>query len=136
MTGKRVYRKLTQKQLGKVRSLTKKGKTQAQIAKTLGIAKQSIATAQRKVKIGVRRPSPFWQQVKRLKAESGLSHKEAREQVFNYPKWGKKRHKNYQTTEERIEHMKELRLSLGGEELGDKIREYEAEDVGLGETPK
>lgn len=136
MANKRTYKTLTKAQSAKVKKYTKKGKTQAQIAKSLGVSKQRVSTAQAKAQVGKRRPSPFWSQVKKVKQESGYSHKEATRVVFDFPKWGKKRHKNYQTTEQRIEHMKELRKAYSGEELGDQIKAYEDEDVGLGETPK
>lgn len=136
MAAKRVYKSLTKKQTASVKRYTKQGKPQSQIAKLLGVSKQRVANAQRKTKTGVRRPSPFWKQVKKVKEETGYTHKEATRLVYEAPKWGKKRHKNYQTTEERIKHMAELRKSFAGNELTDKINEYKDEDVGLGETPK
>ena len=92
MATKRTYKTLTAKQTTKVRSLTKKGKTQAQIAKTLGVSKQRVSTAQVKAKVGKRRPSPFWTSVKRVREETGISHKEATRVVYHAPKWGIKRH--------------------------------------------
>jgi transcriptional regulator len=139
MANKRQYKTLTPTQTKKVRSLTKKGKTQAQIAKSLGIAKQSVSTAQRKAKIGKRRPSPFWQAVKRVKEDTGVSHKRATNLVSQNKKWGAKRAaragKKWRTPEERQAEMKRLREEFQDEKL-EKMINQELEDYMYGDTPK
>ena len=140
MPKKRTYKTLTKAQTTKVTSLTRQGKTQAQIAKTLGIAKQSIATAQRKVKIGKRRPSPFWDQVRATQKASGATWKESRILVYNAPKWGKKRHgERYLTPDERYAAMKAKRAEFMTDKLSleesAEMRAY-GEGIGIGDTPK
>jgi hypothetical protein len=141
MANKRQYKTLTKAQTTKVRSLTKKGKTQGQIAKALGVSKQRVSTAQAKAGVGKRRPSPFWSQVKRIKTEGEITHKEATKIVYNFPKWGKKRHgKGFLTPDERYAAMRAKRKEFDYEgKLSYKdqkdIDEY-GEDIGLGDTPK
>ena len=79
---------LTAKQTAKVRKLTKAGKSQKSIAKTLGVSKQRVSTAQAKLKIGKRVASAFWKEVKGIK-NMGYSHKEATDIVKYSPKWKK-----------------------------------------------
>jgi phage-related protein len=138
MVGKRIYKTLTAKQTTRVRGLTKKGKTQAQIAKLLGVSKQRVSTAQAKAKVGKRRPSPFWKDVKVLK-DMGYSHKKATLLTKQSPKWGKKRAaragKKWRTPEERQAEMKRLRKEFEGKELSDKMT-YEMEEYMYGDTPK
>jgi transcriptional regulator with XRE-family HTH domain len=139
MVGKRKYKSLTSKQTTKVRSLTKKGKTQAQIAKLLGVSKQRVSNAQAKAGVGKRRPSPFWQAVKRVKEDTGCSHKRATNLVSQNRKWGEKRAaragKKWRTPEERQAEMKRLREEFQDEKL-EKMINQELEDVMYGDTPK
>lgn len=139
MAGKRSYKTLSDKQTKKVRSLTKKGKTQAQIAKFLGVSKQRVSTAQAKAGVGKRRPSPFWKDVKAQKELLECSHKRATNLVSQSKKWGSKRAaragKKWYSPEERQARMRELRAEFEGEELTNEINQ-ELEDVMYGDTPK
>jgi transcriptional regulator len=139
MAAKRSYKTLTAKQTTKVRSLTKKGKTQAQIAKVLGVSKQRVSTAQAKAKVGKRRPSPFWKDVKQVKELLGVSHKRATNLVSQNKKWGEKRAaragKKWRTPEERQAEMKKLREEFQDEKL-ERMINQELEDYMYGDTPK
>jgi hypothetical protein len=140
MAAKREYKILTKAQTASVKRYTKKGKTQGQIAKLLGVSKQRVSTAQRAAKVGKRRPSPFWSEVKKIKEATGRSHKESTTFVYNAPKWGKKRHgAGYLTPEQRGAAMRAKRAEFMGDKLskGEKqqMAEY-GEEIGLGDTPK
>jgi transcriptional regulator with XRE-family HTH domain len=140
MANKRTYKVLSKSQTTKVRSLTHKGKTQAQIAKVLGVSKQRVATTQRAAKVGKRRPSPFWKAVKQTKEAAGISHKEATRTVYHAPKWGIKRHgAGYIPPQERWQAMKDKRAEFDKDKLSLKDKEELAEygeSIGLGDTPK
>jgi predicted transcriptional regulator len=140
MVTKRKYKILTSKQTASVKRYTKQGKTQAQIAKLLHVSKQRVSTAQVKVGVGKRVASPFWAQVKRIKLEGEISHKEATRIVYHFPKWGKKRHgADYLPPEERSAAMKAKRAEfMDGKLNKDDQKELEdyGADIGLGDTPK
>jgi hypothetical protein len=137
---KRTYKSLSKAQTTKVKSYTKAGKTQGQIAKLLHVSKQRVSTAQRKAKIGKRVASPFWKQVKHIKEDLGVGHREATKIVYHAPKWGKKRHgKGYLSPEERYEAMRAKRREFdysGKLSVEDQkaIDEY-GDSIGLGDTP-
>jgi transcriptional regulator with XRE-family HTH domain len=140
MVTRRKYKTLSSKQTAKVKSYTKKGKTQGQIAKLLGVSKQRVSTAQRKVSVGKRRPSPFWKAVKQTKEAAGISHKEATRVVYHAPKWGIKRHgRGYLPPQDRKAAMRAKRAEFMTDKLnkGEKqeLAEY-GEEIGLGDTPK
>jgi transcriptional regulator with XRE-family HTH domain len=139
MVSKRKYKTLSTAQSTKVKRYTKQGKTQAQIAKLLGVSKQRVSTAQAKVGVGKRRPSPFWQAVKRVKEDTGVSHKRATNLVSQNRKWGEKRAKRagkkWYSPEERQERMRELRKEFQDDDL-ERMISQELEDVMYGDTPK
>lgn len=139
MANKRQYKTLTKKQTASVKRYTKQGKSQQWIAHKIGIAKQSIATAQRKAKIGKRVTSPFWKDVKAYKELSGEDHKRATQMVKQTKKWGTKRAaragKKWKSYQERQAEMKKLRKEFEGEELTDKLT-YEMEEYQYGDTPR
>ena len=74
-----------------ISSLTKKGYSQKKIAKILGIRKMKVVTAQKALKIGKRVEQPFWSDVKALQSLEESSWAKARKDVFNAPKWARKR---------------------------------------------
>jgi hypothetical protein len=89
---------------------------------------------------GIRRPSPFWKEVKAVKGITGISHKEATRVVYHAPKWGIKRHgKDYLPPEERSAAMRAKRAEFMDGKLNSKdqkeLEDYGA-DIGLGDTPK
>jgi fructosamine-3-kinase len=135
---KRTYKSLSKAQTTKVKSYTKAGKTQGQIAKLLHVSKQRVSTAQRKAKIGKRVVSPFWKAVKATKEAAGISHKEATQVVFHAPKWGKKRAakvgKKWISYQERQARMKKLRDEYSGDELTGAINDEMGEYM-YGDTP-
>ena len=88
MVTKRNYKPLNTTQRRRVTTLTQQGKSQKVIAKTLGVSKQRVATAQKKAKIGKRLVSPFWKDVAAHRA-GGYSHKEAIDLTKYSPKWKK-----------------------------------------------
>jgi len=139
MAAKRKYKTLTSKQTAKVRKYTKAGKSQKEIAKILGVAKQRVANAQKKAGVGKRVASTFWKQVKAYKEDLEISHKEATILVKNTKKWGTKRAaragKKWKSYEERQADMRALRQEFEGEELGKAISQ-EMEDYLYGDTPK
>ena len=140
MATKRTYKTLSAKQTASVKRYTKQGKTQAQIGKLLGVSKQRVSTAQAKAKVGKRRASPFWQQVKKVKEAAEISHKEATRVVYHAPKWGKKRHgKGYIPPEERSAAMRAKRAEFDTAKLSPEERQNlddYGESIGLGDTPK
>lgn len=140
MVNKRTYKTLSAAQSAKVKRYTKEGKTQGQIAKLLHVSKQRVSTAQAKAGVGKRVASPFWAQVKRIKEEGEISHKEATRIVYHFPKWGKKRHgPDYLPPEERSAAMRAKRAEFMDGKLNSKdqkeLEDYGA-DIGLGDTPK
>jgi predicted transcriptional regulator len=140
MASKRKYKTLTKTQTASVKRYTKQGKTQGQIAKLLHVSKQRVSTAQAKAGVGKRAASPFWAQVKRIKLEGEISHKEATRIVYHFPKWGKKRHgAGYLPPEERSAAMRAKRAEFMQGPL-DKDAKKELDDygadIGLGDTPK
>ena len=74
-----------------IASLTRKGYSQKRIAKTLGIRKMKVVTYQKSHKIGKRVEQPFWRDVKALQSLEESSWEKARIDVFNAPKWARKR---------------------------------------------
>jgi predicted transcriptional regulator len=140
MVSKRKYKTLSTAQSAKVKRYTKQGKSQQTIAKLLGVSKQRVSTAQKKAGVGKRAASPFWAQVKRIKLEGEISHKEATRIVYHFPKWGKKRHgADYLPPEERSAAMKAKRAEfMQGKLSKDDQKELEdyGADIGLGDTPK
>ena len=79
-----------------IASLTRKGYSQKKIAKTLGIRKMKVVTAQKALKIGKRvekGAKEFWKDVKATKTLKEITRKEAIKEVKFAPKWFKKRQK-------------------------------------------
>lgn len=74
-----------------IRSLTAKGYSQKKIAKILGIRKMKVVTAQKALKIGKRRKSEFWSDVRTHARTREISWSEAREQTKDQPYWARKR---------------------------------------------
>ena len=77
----------------RIRSLTKKGKTQEQIALALHTRKQNVATYLKKAKIGKRTTGAarFWKDVKTTKKLGEYDYKGAIHATKIMPKWLKKR---------------------------------------------
>lgn len=139
MTAKRTYKALTKKQTASVKRYTKQGKSQGVIAKLLGVSKQRVATSQKKTKTGVRRPSPFWKDVKEYKEKSGRSHAYSTKEVMNWKKWGTKRAaksgKKWKSYDARQARMREIRSEFEGDELREQL-EQELEEFQYGDTPR
>ena len=79
-----------------IASLTKKGYSQKKIAKTLGIRKMKVVTAQKALKIGKRvkgGAKEFWSDVKAMKALKGQTRKETIKEVKFSKKWFERRQK-------------------------------------------
>ena len=74
-----------------VRSLTAKGYSQYKIAKILKIRKSKVVLAQKQLKIGVRRPSLFWSDVKSYQRVHEESWKVAVKDTKDQPYWARKR---------------------------------------------
>jgi transposase len=140
MVPKRKYKTLSTAQSAKVKRYTKGGKTQGQIAKLLGVSKQRVSDAQRKAKVGKRRPSAFWKAVKRTKEAAGISHKEATRVVYHAPKWGIKRHgTGYLPPQDRMAAMRAKRAEFMTDKLNKNEKQQMAEygeEIGLGDTPR
>jgi IS30 family transposase len=138
MANKRKYKTLSTAQSGKVKRYTKQGKTQAQIAKLLGVSKQRVSTAQAKAGIGKRRPSPFWKDVSSLK-KMGYSHKTATEMTKFSPKWKKAYKKRTGKARLHWRDKEDIRHALREKWLGigeDEIAKVEYEGETYYETPK
>ena len=76
-----------------IRSLTRKGLSQKKIALKLHIRKSKVVAEQKRLKIGVRRVSVFWGDVKSFQRQREVSWKEAREATKDQPYWARKRAK-------------------------------------------
>ena len=74
-----------------IKSLTRKGYSQYKIAKTLGIRKMKVVTAQKALKIGKRVKQPFWDDVRHERELYGLSWSKSKTKVKYAEKWYKKR---------------------------------------------
>ena len=74
-----------------IKSLTRKGWSQKKIALKLHIRKEKVVAAQRKLGIGKRVASPFWEDVRREKEIHGLSHEKAIKSIKFSKKWFTKR---------------------------------------------
>ena len=74
-----------------IRSLTKKGWSQKKIAKQLRIRTSKVVAAQRKLKIGKRVASKFWEHVKVYQEMEEVSRKKAVKAVKKKPYWARKR---------------------------------------------
>ena len=100
---KQVYKALTAAQGKKATSLAKKGKSQKAIAKSLGVAKQRVATFLKTGGVGKRAVGTFWGDVKNMQS-LGYSWKDAQKKIYFSPKWTKKRalrkKKGYKTFQE------------------------------------
>ena len=86
-------KKFSNKEIGRIKSLTKKGKSQFQIAKALHTRKQNVATYLKKAKLGKRTTgaTKFWKDVAEHKIKAEATRKEAIQAVKMYPKWLKRR---------------------------------------------
>ena len=124
---KQVYKKLTSAQSRKALSLAKKGVSQQKIAKSLGIAKQSVATHLRAKKVGKRAAGTFWQDVKSYQRLEGLTWVEARKRAYNTVFWGEKRAKRagkeFQTWQDFWDDQKEKYKKLSEEEQKEALAE-------------
>lgn len=89
----RTYKQLTATQKKKAASLAKKGVSQQKIAKSLGVAKQRIASHLKLKGVGKRATGTFWEDVKTVQRLEGLTWKKARGKAYNTVFWGKKRAK-------------------------------------------
>ena len=116
-----------------IASLTRKGYSQKKIAKTLGIRKMKVVTAQKALKIGKRVKSPFWSDVRSYQRMYGKSWKVSTVQVKHTPHWGGKRLKKLDPNS--MEYWKqkyEIERRLSGEQK--KI--WAEEEFVHGATPK
>ena len=102
-----------------IRSLTAKGYSQKRIAKTLGIRKMKVVTAQKALKIGKRAEQPFWRDVKGIVEMKGKTWKQAKMEVKYSKKWFGKRQK-------RLTGIKKARDIIG--EKTQRIKEGEIPD--------
>jgi hypothetical protein len=79
-----------------IASLTRKGYSQKKIAKTLGIRKMKVVTAQKLLKIGKRAKGgarEFWKDVKGIKQLKEITRGEAIKEVKFAKKWFERRQK-------------------------------------------
>lgn len=76
-----------------IRSLTRKGLSQKKIALKLHIRKSKVVVEQKKLKIGKRKVSEFWDSVKTARRDREITWKEAREITKDQPYWARKRAK-------------------------------------------
>lgn len=90
-----------------VKSLTKKGLSQKRIALKLHLRKSKVVAEQKKLGIGKRRVSKFWQDVESIKRMKGISHKKATKEVKYSSYWFKKRQKGLRGTAKARDEMKE-----------------------------
>lgn len=140
MANKRTYKTLSAKQTVRVRSLTRQGKNQRDIAKALGVSKQRVATAQKKVRVGKRVASPFWKDVKALSGIKEISHRQAMVEMKYSTKYRKKYKARTGKTRVTLEqHRQDIMRRLREEFVkGDELaagKIYEQEDITPGETP-
>ena len=88
-------KKFSKTEIGRIKSLTKAGKTQYQIARALHTRKQNVASFLKKASLGVRAPptgaAAFWKDVKKVKKLLGYERKEAIKVTKVAPKWLEKR---------------------------------------------
>jgi predicted transcriptional regulator len=88
---KRIY-KLTEKQKRAASKWYKKGyTTHGKLSKKLGVSRQKVSNWLKSKKKGKRVEQPFWKDVKAMQSLKESSWKEARKDVFNAPKWARKR---------------------------------------------
>ena len=76
-----------------IASLTRKGYSQKKIAKTLGIRKMKVVTAQKLLKIGKRAKQPFWEDVRHERELYGRSWSKSKTKVKYSKKWFERRQK-------------------------------------------
>jgi len=139
MVSKRHYKELTKKQQAQVKKYTKQGLSQKQIALKLKVAKQRVATYQKKAKIGKRVAGEFWKDVKAYQQMTEETWENAKEVIYHSAKWSKKRAaragKKWKSYKQRQEDMRKLREEFEGEEL-EKEMYLELGDYYYGDTPK
>ena len=70
-----------------IKSLTVKGLSQKKIALQLHIRKSKVVAEQKRLRIGKRVASKFWEDVKSYRELLGGTHKQATEGVKHSPKW-------------------------------------------------
>ena len=88
---KRTY-ELTEKQKRAALKWYKKGyTTHGKLSKKLGVSRQKVSNWLKSRKLGIRVESPFWRDVRLLRDLEEYSWKQARKDVYNAPKWARKR---------------------------------------------
>ena len=88
---KRTY-KLTKEEKAKAKILYAKGYTKhGALSKKLGVSRQKVSNWLKERKLGKRRPSKFWGDVKSLQRLEEMGWKEARKAVRETPYWARKR---------------------------------------------
>ena len=92
-TKKREYKALSTTQGRKVIALTKKGVSQKDAARKIGVAKLRVSQFLLSKKVGRRRESEFWSDVRTHARTREVTWKEAREVTFTQPFWARKRAK-------------------------------------------
>lgn len=101
-------------EIRRIKSLTKAGKTQYQIARALHTRKQNVATYLRTASLGVRAPPTgavaFWKDVKKVKELLGYEREEAIKVTKVAPKWLKKRVARLSVAEQKM-HKEWARLT-------------------------
>lgn len=113
-----------------IASLTRKGYSQAKIARTLKIRKMKVVTYQKTHKIGKRVASPFWENVKTIREMKGISHAKAIKEVKYSKKWFTKRQARLTGVEKAKDEMRQKwNKIMSGEIERDFFQQAEGEEL-------
>ena len=100
--------KLTEKQKKAAARWYKKGyTTHGKLSRKMGVSRQKVSNWLKTRKLGKRKPSEFWRDVKSVKRMEEISHKEATKKVKYAPKWFKKRQKKLKGLAKARDEMKQ-----------------------------